>query len=152
MFSLLEGLTTMYHKVFPAELERLYDMLEFIKEYGKSHHVPSDALDQLTLAAEEALVNIINYGYPKSKGTIEITCKHSTPKIGIKIIIKDQGIPFNPIESVPNPPPSVSTILGKSENSLGGYGIYILIGLMDKVEYQRFEGGNMLSLIKYLDV
>lgn len=165
IFSLSEGLVPraypqndsilrirpMYHKVFPAELEHLYSMLEFIKEYGQSHHVPALALDQITLAAEEALVNIISYGYPENKGTIEITCKDSTPQRGIKIIIKDQGIPFNPIENIPNNLATSSTIPKKSNNSLGGYGIYILIGLMDRVEYQRIDGGNMLSLIKYLD-
>jgi serine/threonine-protein kinase RsbW len=140
----------MPHKIFPAELEHLYEMLEFIKEYVRSHHVSPLLVDQITLAAEEALVNIISYGYPEHGGKIDITCKDSTPKSGIKIVIKDQGIPFNPIENVPTTPPTASNILTKSETSLGGYGIYILVGLMDRVEYKRIEGGNMLSLIKYL--
>ena len=139
----------MKQKIFPAELDSLYEMLEFIKDYG-TQSFPSSILEQIILAAEEALVNIISYGYPNGKkGTIEIICDDSTPKGGIKIVIKDQGIPFNPVEKVPSslPPPSVE--LEKEDPSLGGYGIYILIGLMDRVEYQRIDGGNMLSLIKY---
>lgn len=147
----MEGLTTMKQKVFPAELDSLYEMLEFIKDYEQSQNIPSPILDQIVLAVEEALVNIISYGYPdEKKGTIEIVCEDSIPKAGIKIVIKDQGIPFNPIENAPPSLPSPSVVLDRRDNSLGGYGIYILIGLMDKVEYQRINGGNILSLTKYL--
>lgn len=141
----------MHQKIFSAELDSLYDMLEFIKSSVQSHSMPSTIITRILVATEEALVNIISYGYPdKKKGTIEITCEDSTPKPGIKIVIKDQGIPFNPIENVPAELPSPSSILESAEDSVGGYGIYILIGLMDRVEYQRIDGGNMLTLIKYL--
>lgn len=140
----------MSHKLFPAELDNLYDMLDFIKGYGASHQVPTSNLDQIILATEEALVNIINYGYPnQKKGTIDITCKKTPKRPGIQIVIKDQGIPFNPVEKVPTHPPSPDEILNKANDSLGGYGIYILVGLMDRVEYKRFEEGNILALTKY---
>jgi anti-sigma regulatory factor (Ser/Thr protein kinase) len=140
----------MNQKVFPAEIDFLYEMLEFIKTHGKKNHISTLALEQITLAAEEALVNIISYGYPdEKKGSIDIACEETAPQPGIKIIIKDKGIPFNPIENAPTTPPAPHTILNEAETSLGGYGIYILIGLMDRVEYQRLEDGNMLTLIKY---
>jgi serine/threonine-protein kinase RsbW len=141
----------MYQKVFPAELDCLYKMLEFIKDYGQALDVPSDILDQIILAAEEALVNIISYGYPDDqKGTIDIACEHSIPLTELKIIIKDSGVAFNPIENAPAELPQPSTVLSKPEHSLGGYGIYILIELMDQVEYQRVKGENILSMTKYL--
>jgi serine/threonine-protein kinase RsbW len=140
----------MYNKVFPAELNDLYKMLEFIKSYGLSHNISSTILDQIILATEEALVNIISYGYPeKKKGTVEIICEKPGNQDGIKITIKDKGIPFNPIENAPSNLPSPSNILDKSSENLGGYGIYIITGLMDCVEYQRVNEGNILSLTKY---
>lgn len=142
----------MHLKIFPAEIEHLYEMLEFIKNYGQFHHTPSSVLESIILAAEEALVNIISYGYPdKKQGIIEIFCEKTEPQPGIKIIIKDQGIPFDPTENMPTSPPSPSTILKKAEISPGGYGIYIISGLMDRIEYQRVEAGNILSLTKYLE-
>ena len=36
------------------------------------------------------------------------------------------------------------------ERQLGGYGILIYIGLMDRVEYYRTEEGNLLFLFKYI--
>lgn len=139
------------HKIFPADLDRLYEMLEFIKSYGVSHSISSSILDQIILATEEALVNIISYGYPEEKkGTIEITCESPAQRPGIKIEIKDQGIPFNPVENVPPELPTPTDALTQTEEALGGYGIYILIGLMDHVEYKRVNEGNILSLTKYL--
>jgi anti-sigma regulatory factor (Ser/Thr protein kinase) len=147
-----EGLIMMHEKVFSAELDHLYEMLEFIRTYGQSCNIPSSTSERIILAAEEALVNIISYGYPNGKkGTIKIVCEKTEPQHGIKIIIEDHGIPFNPIENAPSDLISSSKVLSKSEESLGGYGIYILIGLMDRVEYQRVEGGNILSLIKYIE-
>lgn len=141
----------MYQKIFPADIDSLYDMLEFIKTYGNQNQISVLVLEQIILAAEEALVNIISYGYPNDKkGTIDIACEENTPQPGIKIIIKDKGIPFNPIKNAPSTPPAPSTLLSETETSLGGYGIYILIGLMDRVEYQRLEDGNMLILMKYI--
>lgn len=138
----------MYQKVFPADLDVLYEMLEFITHFGEKNQMSPLALDQIVLAAEEALVNIISYGYPKEKkGTIDIACENSTSQPGIKIMIKDQGVPFNPIENIPKNV-GKPDLLKEIDKPLGGYGIYILIGLMDRVEYQRLADGNMLTLFK----
>lgn len=142
----------MKKKVFPAQLEYLHEMLNFIQTYGASQNIPHDLTDKIILATEEALVNVINYGYPDQTpdGTVEITCQESEKQHGLKIIIKDQGVPFNPVEQAP--PPKSPTDFIKSEDkayALGGYGIYIFVGIMDRVEYQRTDGGNILTLVKY---
>lgn len=142
----------MYQKVFPADLDVLYEMLEFITQFGEKNQMSTLALDQIILAAEEALVNIISYGYPKEKkGTVDISCENSISPQGITIIIKDQGVPFNPIENAPKTLGN-SDLLKEVDKPLGGYGIYILIGLMDRVEYQRLADGNMLTLFKSFPV
>ena len=81
---------------------------------------------------------------------IQIVCEEPSSQSGVKISIYDQGVPFNPIEKAPKTPPSSSPLLNQRGDALGGYGIYILIGVMDEVEYQRLESGNKLSLTKYL--
>ena len=140
----------MVQKVFSAELDQLHEMLDFVKSNSLSLFSP-DLLDQIIVATEEVLVNIINYGYPvKKKGTIDIDCISLNDPQGINIVIKDNGIPFNPIKNLPSVLPPPSRILEKSTNSLGGYGIYIFTGLMDKVDYQRIDGENILSLTKFV--
>lgn len=139
----------MKSKVFLARLEHLHEMLDFLKDYCKSHEAQQSAVEQVILAAEEALVNIINYGYPKeAKGFIDVSCGEAD-RPGIKIIIKDQGISFNPLEHVPPTLPPISRLLEKTDDTYGGYGIYILTGLMDEIDYQRVNDINILTLIKY---
>ncbi len=141
----------MVHKNFPAVLDSLYEMLEFITSYSQKRNLAEKTQSNIVLAAEEVLVNIITYGYPENKkGEIEINCEKTSSRDGIKIVIKDKGVPFNPIENIPSSRVSEATINQLNSESLGGFGIYIFIGLMDKVEYERQEDGNKLTLIKYL--
>lgn len=136
----------MYKKTFQATLNHLHEMLSFIQQAGEKRKIPAPILNKIVLAAEEALVNIINYGYPLQKGIIEITCENlSERKAGVCVLIKDNGIPFNPIEKIFGNQESLL-----SEGKIGGYGIYLFIGMMDRVEYSRLNEFNVLSLTKYL--
>jgi serine/threonine-protein kinase RsbW len=135
----------MHKKTFSANLDNLHSMLGFIQAYSQKKNIDPFVLNKIILAAEEALVNIIHYGYPEKNGNIEIVCEEPGCKPGIRILIKDQGVPFNPVEKTPS---------GKGcdveDLKLGGYGIYLFVGIMDRVEYRRRDEGNILSLIKYL--
>lgn len=106
--------------------------------FSKSH------LFQIELAAEEAIVNIITYAYVNEQGHIEIDCYRTEPKNGILITIKDYGIPYNPIASIKNK--DKDNLL---EETLGGYGVFFILKVMDDVEYRREENSNILVLTKY---
>jgi serine/threonine-protein kinase RsbW len=154
----------MHKKTFPARIDQLHGMLNFIQIYGKNKQIPSLLLDKIILAAEEALVNVINYGYPDENGTIDLSCEETGLKPGLRILIKDYGIPFNPINealikkkkplgkqaSQEKKSEVEENQIPKEDHQIGGYGIYIFVGIMDCVEYKRMDGGNVLSLIKYL--
>ena len=138
-------------KTFRADIENLHQMLTFIHDYSLTQYFQSDARSKIILAAEEALVNIINYGYPHEPGTIEITCKDAKEKKGLTLLFRDYAVPFNPISEAPiaknSPPPPPSLEEGAKK---GGYGIYIFIGAMDHINYQRLADGNLLEMTKYL--
>ncbi|MFN4175202.1 MAG: ATP-binding protein, partial [Parachlamydiaceae bacterium] len=85
-------------KTFKAKLDNLREMLGFIKREATLNGFDDKSLNRIELAAEEVLINIIQYGYPKHDGVIEIDCQTSG-KAGIKIVITDQGVPFNPLEN-----------------------------------------------------
>jgi serine/threonine-protein kinase RsbW len=115
-------------KTFLATLEQLYPMLDFVHDFSGDL--------QIRLAVEEALVNIIRYGYPENQGSIQICCEH----VGnaLKICIEDQGIPFDPV--------SYKVMQSTSRN--GGAGIPLMKKIMDQIEYKRVEGKNILTLVK----
>jgi len=131
-------------KTFPAELDALYEMLGFVKAQAQTIGIDPTRIIKIELAVEEALVNVMAYGYPTLKGSLEISCS-PTQKHGIRIVIKDHGIPYNPLAQA-NKLMAVSPQEGQI---LGGYGIYFILKIMDETEYYREGECNFLTLIKY---
>lgn len=139
----------MEQKIYSAKLDQLHKILSFIQSYCNTRQISNGVIEQVILAAEEALVNVISYGYPNDEnGWIEITCEE-TKRPGILMIFKDRGIPFNPLENVPSEMHPENSFIEKKSDVLGGYGIYLLSRIMDEVEYQRFNDENILKLVKY---
>lgn len=126
-------------RTFSASLEQLYSMLTFIRERAIATGFDPVAIAKVELACEEALVNIINYAYPDHQGSIDILCKPSDPA-GLTICMRDQGIPYDPLTQGIQAEP----------HELGGYGLPLILNIMDKVQYAREEQDNVLILVKYL--
>lgn len=128
--------------VFTAKLENLEPMLDFIEQGGKELGFDVRKLNQVRLASEEALVNVINYAYPDKCGNIEIAYVKDDKGFLLEII--DWGTPFNPL-LLPEP-----DIKSPMENrKIGGLGIYMVRSIMDRVDYRRDEDKNVLTLVKY---
>lgn len=115
-------------KTFSASLENLHGMLHFIKQQAKSEGFSNDMMGQIEVAVEEALVNIIRYGYPNQNGDIGIHCL-ITDSRELIITIKDQGIPHNPSDSK-------------------GLGLHLIEQIMDEMHYKRDRDNNILTLVK----
>jgi len=134
-------------KSFPASLDHLYAMLQFICSNAVHDGFDEMELAKIELACEEALVNIISYAYPeKGIGEIEITCLIQDNQIEIRL--KDQGVPYDPVSNaatykqiMQNPDPI-------ELRKLGGYGIFFILTLMDEVSYKREGDNNVLTMVK----
>jgi serine/threonine-protein kinase RsbW len=130
---------------FPASLDYLRSAIDFVRTYAEITGFEASHITKIELATEEIFVNIIAYGYGQDKGTIEIEC---VPHKGLKltIVIKDEGVPYNPLIHSQLPPNAVSAI----ENNLpeGGYGVFFVKKVMDEVSYSRVGSSNVLTLIK----
>lgn len=133
----------MNKKKFPAGLENLGLMLDFLTEISEKHGVQAKKANQIRLAAEEVLINIINYAYPNDKGNIEIDCT-ITEGMALKIEISDSGVPFNPLSL---PEPDIKAPIEKRK--IGGLGVHLIRNIMDEVNYKREHDKNILTLIKY---
>lgn len=128
---------------YPATIDQLYNMLKFVKDESLTAGFSASIVTKIEMAAEEALVNIITYGYPNSAGSIEIQCLSLSQK-GIKIVIKDQGIDFNPLEIKNDYNPKEPF-----KDRIGGYGIFFIKQLFDGIDYAREDESNILTLVKY---
>ena len=98
--------------------------------------------EQLNLAIEEAVVNVMTYAYPEgTKGYVDISA-HSDNS-GLTFVISDSGKPFDPTTKG-----DVDTTLPAEERSIGGLGIHLVKQLMDNIQYEYKDGHNVLTLKK----
>lgn len=130
--------STLHIRNNPDQLARLYDFLE---QQAERCSIDAALLMQIKLAMDEAVTNVIQYAYPESEGDIRIDM--GCDDKGLKIIITDNGIPFNPLESHE---PDIT--LSLDERPIGGLGIFLVKQLMTNVRYDRSEGKNILTMTK----
>lgn len=101
----------------------------------------------LNLALEEAVVNVIEYAYPKDGKeytfTLNVQAQQQNGAILLTFTLTDQGTPFDPTQT-----DDVDTTLSAQEREIGGLGIFLVRQLMDDVSYQYVNGSNVLTMTK----
>ncbi|QNK59810.1 ATP-binding protein [Paenibacillus sp. PAMC21692] len=123
------------------ELMRLNEELEAIG--AELDWSPRAVLD-LSLACEELVVNIVNYGYPVgSEGFIEVGLRASQDEV--EITLADRGNPFDPFK---DPDPLDLLEMDVDDRPIGGLGIFFVKRLMDEVHYEFADGMNQVRLRK----
>ena len=100
---------------------------------------------QIDVAVDEIFSNIANYAYLEDGGTATIIADvyENDGEKYFKLIFKDGGIPFNPLD---RPDPDIT--LGVDERQIGGLGIFMVKKTMDSVTYEYVDGCNILTLVK----
>lgn len=79
----------------PADLKSLPPVLAFAEELALKEAGDSSVALKIRLALEEILLNIIQHGYPDNPdGRITLICE--TPMEGIRLAIREKGIPYDP--------------------------------------------------------
>jgi sigma-B regulation protein RsbU (phosphoserine phosphatase) len=116
----------------------------FIKSVMEQLDIEKSLARQLRLAVEEAVVNVIDYAYPiGTEGDITIHVLSDGRSIRFQII--DAGVAFDPTAKE-----KADTSLSAEDRQIGGLGILLVRELMDTINYERENGQNVLTLIKYL--
>ncbi len=101
-------------------------------------------LGQIELAVEEAVSNVIKHAYDASEqNSFDIICERVS--LGMKIIIKDRGIPFDAGLLPQYDPRQVST------DKMPGLGMFLMKNVMDLVSFVNLGAdGKETHLSKYL--
>lgn len=123
----------------PDALERI---LNAVEEFGTRESWEADLLFRVKLVLEELGLNVVDHGSADMTPDIEITVT-SEPDV-LKIIISDNGLPFDPLNDAP-PPDLTSSI---ENRPIGGLGIHLVREMMDEMSYRRQDGRNHLALTK----
>ena len=122
-----------------GEIEQLNLQLE---EFGSKHNLHTEELYALNLCLEEIVTNVIRYAWPEGgEHFCEVTINVNEQEI--KIVVEDDGLPFNPCE-VPEPDVSKPA----AQRKIGGLGIHLVRQSMDHMGYLYADHKNILMLDK----
>ena len=136
--------------VITNDIEELQRVKTLLRDYCLCLGCERKLMRKILLAVEEAMVNIINYAYPKGQqGRIDLDIQGSPAKddgqagrLTVRLI--DYGEPFDPTKQQ-----EVDINQRMDDRQVGGLGIYLYQQLMDSVSYQRTEeGSNVLTMTK----
>jgi len=131
-------------KSFPGNYQNLEAISNFIVDQAQEADFSSHEIYAIQTAVDEACSNVIDHAYQgENKGLINICVEIINN--GMKIIIQDDGIPFDP-EDVPEPDITSPLEIRKER----GLGIFFMRKLMDEVRFDFSQTiGNTLTLVKY---
>ena len=133
----------MTNQTFPAKTEALPDVLGFVEETLEGYGCPMKIQMAVSVAIEEAFVNIAHYAYPENAGDMNLGIGFDAQRRTLTFRMTDQGIPFDPLKK---PDPDIT--LSAEEREIGGLGIFIAKKTMDSLSYSYENGENILTMIK----
>ena len=117
----------------------------FIKSVTAKLEIEKSLAQQLRLAVEEAVVNVIDYAYPAGTDG-DVTIKMMTDGHNLIFQIIDSGVSFDPTAKE-----KADITLSVEDRQVGGLGILLVRELMDSINYERIDGKNVLTLIKHIN-
>ena len=125
----------------PNNLGAVDKVTAMVEEVGELVRLSPGEVSRLTLALEEAVVNVVSYAYPKdARETFTLYVKATDTDLVFTLV--DHGSPFDPTV-VPDPDVTADAF----ERPIGGLGIMIVKKCMSSVIYERDENENRLLMI-----
>ena len=141
----MENVRIQHSLTLPNDVNTIPQLNEFIDSFCEEAGIDMGTTMSLNLALEEAVVNVMDYAYPKgTEGSVSIEARLDDR--GITFVIIDSGIPFDPTTTK-----DVDTTLPLEERDIGGLGIYLTRHIMDSIKYERNNDKNILTLRKIIN-
>ena len=130
--------------VLPNDINEVPRLTAFVDAVCEAVGFNPTVTMQMNLAIEEAVVNVMNYAYPRGKKG-DVTIEALSNDVRLKFVIIDSGTPFDPTVHA-----DVDTTLSAQERPIGGLGIHLVRQMMDSINYERVNNLNVLTLRKKL--
>jgi len=126
--------------VIGNDLSELRRMTDWLHSCCRAAGVSEDVVYTLDYCANEAVANIISYAYD-DPAPHEITLELNEAERGVRLVISDDGKPFNMLAAPEHQPPE-----NIDEARIGGLGIHLIRRMISDCEYRRSGNLNVLSL------
>jgi anti-sigma regulatory factor (Ser/Thr protein kinase) len=116
-------------------IEELRRMTYWLTDSASAAGMAKDLVMKLDVCANEAVMNIISYAFADS-APHEIVLDLTVISGGARLVIRDGGVPFNPLQL-----PEHTTPASLEDAEIGGLGVHLA-----RCDYQRDGGENVLCL------
>lgn len=129
---------------FPASVDSLRPFLLHMKEWMLEWTSDEKMIRRVEVALEEFFVNIVYYAYqdhPPAEIVVQGSVLPDQRLFLIQLI--DSGKPFDPLQKLEEESAKLQQPVEP-----GGHGIKIASQFVDKMDYKRSDGRNILSLYK----
>jgi anti-sigma regulatory factor (Ser/Thr protein kinase) len=123
-----------------VEVRRL---IEWVESCCAAEGLADDVAFKITLALEEGVMNAIDHAFAGLPPPHSITVRLDITAASVSAEIIDNGHPFDPTSA---PDPDVSLPLEARDP--GGLGVHLMRTMMDRLDYRRSDGNNILRLEK----
>lgn len=116
-----------------------------VREAAKMFGFTVETIYQIELALEEAFINVIKHAFEAGEeNTFDIICRQTS--MGIRIIIKEKGMPFDPGKITLYDPSKDILEAGST-----GLGTFLMKEIIDEVSFHNLGSeGKEIHLVKYL--
>ena len=130
--------------ILANDIAEISKLAQFVDEVGEEFSLAPDVVFNLNLVLEEAVVNVINYAYPKEEHQ-SIYLSATLHEGSIVFVLTDTGKEFDPTAA-----PEADITLSAEDRPIGGLGIFLIRQIMNEVKYERIDGKNVLTMGKKL--
>ncbi len=133
------------HLQIENQIGELNRVATFLEELGEEWNIPMAQVLSVNVALEEAISNIIFYGYDdKENHFIDLEVTFADDELSI--LISDDGHEFDPTRKA-----DPDLTLSVEDMPIGGLGIFMIKKIMNRVEYHRTDNKNHLQLTKQIE-
>jgi serine/threonine-protein kinase RsbW len=127
-----------------SDLSELKTLFKHLNKVGQATGLSEACVTDINICLDELFTNIVSYGFGDDLEHIVRFAMNLDEHV-LTLKIEDDGIPFNPLEKKdPEIPDDLIDV------RIGGLGIHIVRKLMDDIYYERKDGTNKLTLIKFI--
>lgn len=130
-----------YEIALPPDIAAIGRLTDWIARSCAAEGLAAEVTFKLTLALEEAVINVVNYAFAElpPPHVIRVRLEIGAEALAAEVI--DNGRAFDP-STVPEPDLAAPLEL----RDPGGLGIHLMRHMVDRVDYRRADGINRLRL------
>ena len=123
-----------------ADLGQLHRIREFVTESAEALGAAPTSFDDLRIAVDEAVTNILTHGYG-GPGDVELELTADGSDLVVRL--RDRAPSFDPRLA----PPADLRPPGERDEP-GGLGVHLMKSMMDKIVHRSIDSGNELTMTK----